>query len=561
MARSLMVLGTASNVGKSVLCTALCRILAQDGYRVAPFKAQNMSLNSAATPSGREIGRAQAVQAMACGILPNEHMNPVLLKPMQGHRTQVVLQGRVYETTSAREYLRDRLGAVWAAVLESHRYLAQRYEVLVMEGAGSPVEMNLKPRDIANLRMAEAADADVILAADIDRGGVFAAVVGTLHLMTERERARVMGVVINKFRGDPALFEDGVRLLESYTGVPVLGVIPYIPHLNIEAEDSVALEPQGHPERREPRPGDVRVAIVQLPHIANFTDFDPLFLEPGVFAWFCRRPEDLAGAHAVILPGSKFTMRDLMWLRETGMDRAVAERLAGGADVVGVCGGYQMLGRRVADPLGAESDLREMAGLGWLPVVTTMAAKKRTLLVEGELQGVFPGIGVAGYEIHMGRTDRDPGVPPFARVRRAGAQPLGEAAGADGVDGPAEADGVAGMDGVAGADGVDGLDGAVGRDGRVMGTYLHGIFDNDGFRRAWLARLRSRFGLPEPAAPPPQMAAVREAALDRLADVVRAHLRMDVIYRRLGPPGGSTAAARDAAGLRMPSAVRGGEGR
>ncbi|WP_051663261.1 cobyric acid synthase [Alicyclobacillus macrosporangiidus] len=547
MAKSLMVLGTASNVGKSVLCTALCRILAQDGYRVAPFKAQNMSLNSAATPSGREIGRAQAVQAAACGIAPNEHMNPVLLKPMSGHRTQVVLQGRVYETTSARDYLEARLGAVWAAVVESYRYLADRYEVLVMEGAGSPVEMNLKPRDIANLRMAEEADADVLLAADIDRGGVFAAVVGTLHLMTPRERARVKGVVINKFRGDPSLFADGVRLLEAYAGVPVLGVIPHIPDLNIEAEDSVALELAGGRAAQEPAPGDVRVAIVQLPHIANFTDFDPLFLEPGVFAWFCRRPEELAGAHAVILPGSKHTVHDLAWLRETGMDRAMAERRAVGADVVGVCGGYQMLGRLIQDPLGAESDAPVTEGLGWLPVVTTMAAEKRTVRVAGELLGAFPGVPVTGYEIHMGRTALDAGGRPFARLQRVGAV---EGLGPDGAIAEADLAGeIVTRDGLA-QDGAIAADGAVSEDGRVMGTYLHGIFDNDAFRRAWLARLRARFGLPEPEGPGPEMAAVREAALDRLADVVRRHLRMDVIHRWLGPPSGRAAARQDGGGER-----------
>ncbi|MCL6600374.1 MAG: cobyric acid synthase, partial [Alicyclobacillus macrosporangiidus] len=359
-------------------------------------------------------------------------------------------------------------------------------------------------------------------------------------LMTPRERARVKGVVINKFRGDPSLFADGVRLLEAYAGVPVLGVIPHIRDLNIEAEDSVALEPAGGPAAPEPAPDDVRVAIVQLPHIANFTDFDPLFLEPGIFAWFCRRPEELAGAHAVILPGSKHTVHDLAWLRETGMDRAVAERRAAGADVIGVCGGYQMLGRLIQDPLGAESDEPVTEGLGWLPVVTTIAAEKRTVRVAGELLGAFPGLPVTGYEIHMGRTALDTGGRPFARVRQVGAV---DRLARDCAIPAEDAREALTRDGFA-------LDGAVSEDGRVMGTYLHGIFDNDAFRRVWLARLRARFGLPEPAGPAPEMSAVREAALDRLADVVREHLRMDVIHRLLGPPAGRTAVRPDGGGER-----------
>ncbi|GMA48773.1 cobyric acid synthase [Alicyclobacillus contaminans] len=501
MASSVMVMGTASNVGKSILCTALCRILHEDGYSVAPFKAQNMSLNSAATPSGREIGRAQAVQAEACGILPNEHMNPVLLKPTGRHQTQVVVQGRVYKTTSARDYLENRLDDVWEAVVDSYRFLADRYEWIVIEGAGSPVEMNLKPRDIANVRTAELADAHVLLVADIDRGGVFASIVGTLQLLEPSERARVKGIIINKFRGDRSLFTDGIRWIESYTGVPVLGVLPFLPDLNIEAEDSVALEEARY--RLPAADGAVRVAVIQLPHMANFTDFDPLFLTPGVTVRFVQTPAELEDVHAIILPGSKDTLMDGLWLQETGLSAALAERRAAGCHIVGICGGFQLLGQRILDPDHWEGPIDEVAGLGWLPVVTTMTGSKRTMPVTGRVLGPLGPMPVEGYEIHMGRTERLAGGSPFAQVQ----SPDGDGAW---------------------------FDGAVSDDGRVMGTYLHGIFHNDQFRRRWLTAICHQFGLQVPAAPDTSFSEMKSAALRRLSSAVRAHLDMPRLYGILG---------------------------
>ena len=502
MAKSLMVMGTSSNVGKSILCTALCRIFVQDGYSVAPFKSQNMSLNSAVTPTGREIGRAQAVQADACGIPANEHMNPVLLKPTRHNESQVILQGRVYQTKSARAYFLERMGEIWDAVVESFQYLNLWHELLVIEGAGSPVEMNLKSKEIANMRTAELADADVLLVADIDRGGIFAAVVGTLQLLTEHERARVKGIIVNKFRGDRSLFDDGVHLLEEYTGIPVLGVIPHIPDLGIEEEDSVALDEERYrlSKRNDEQPNMVHIAVVQLPHISNFTDFDPLFLDPGVHAYFCRKPDDIGHAHAIILPGSKNTIDDMRWLRQSGFVEEITQKHRQGTVVFGVCGGYQMLGQEVRDPSGQESNDPICSGLDLLPVVTTLQSEKTTVLVQGQLEGIFASIPVSGYEIHMGQSVGDNGYQPFSTVRTV-------------------------------PDGELRLDGAMNSAGTVMGTYLHGIFDNDVFRQQWLNQIRDRVGLVAPMTPDWSMTTTRSEAFDRLASIVRQHMNMDVIYQ------------------------------
>jgi adenosylcobyric acid synthase len=522
MAKSLMLVGTASNVGKSVLCTALCRILCEDGYRVAPFKAQNMSLNSAVTPSGREIGRAQAVQAEACGLVPNEHMNPVLIKPTGPMSSQIVLQGRVYDTVSARDYFLDTKDALFAAVCESYQFLARRYDVIVMEGAGSPVEMNLKDRDIANLRAAEMADADVVLVADIDRGGVFASVVGTLQLLEPEERRRVKGIVINRFRGNPSLFADGVEWLQSYTGVPVMGVIPYIDDIGIDEEDSVALTSERY-RRRASRTDDldrgplnralstegkatdcVRIAIIQLPHLANFTDVDPLFLEPQVESYFCQQPQDLGGAVTVVLPGTKSTMRDLAWLHRMGFVSALRRFVQGGGRLLAICGGYQMLGRRVCDPLRQEGDVLEQTGLGLFPTETVIAAKKRTVQVRGELLSPFAGIPVSGYEIHMGQTRPvAAGYRPFARVQSANDTRSQE-------------------------------EGMVSEDGRIVGTYLHGILHNDAFRQEWVRGVLADQGIAMRTRHL-VMNEVRQAAYQRLAAIVRRHLDMEQIYRLVGP--------------------------
>lgn len=501
LAKHLMVMGTSSNVGKSVLCTALCRILTQEGLRVAPFKAQNMSLNSAVTPTGREIGRAQAVQAEACGIPANEHMNPVLLKPTRGQKSQIVLQGRVYQTQSAREYFLERTREIWDAVVESYQYLAMRHELLVIEGAGSPVEMNLKPRDIANMRMAELADAAVLLVADIDRGGVFASLVGTLQLLNASERARVKGILINKFRGDRSLFEDGVRMLEEYTGVPVLGVIPHIPDLGIDEEDSVALDESRYRLQQSTHlsQDSIHIAVIQVPHISNFTDFDPLFLDPTVHVYFCRKPEEVGSPHAIILPGSKNTIDDLQWLRETGFANVIRQKREEGVFFFGICGGYQMLGEEVRDPGGQESQVPVCSGFGFLPIITTLQDVKTTVLVYGELQNIFSTISVRGYEIHMGESIGTSKYVPFAVIQEI-------------------------------SDGHNRKDGAMNEDGTVIGTYLHGIFHNDSFRQKWLSMLRQHFGLTPSEASNWSIDQVRSQAFDRLAAVVRENMDMEKLY-------------------------------
>jgi adenosylcobyric acid synthase len=503
MAKSLMVLGCASDVGKSVLCAGLCRIFAQSGWAVAPFKAQNMSLNSAITPSGREIGRAQAVQAEAAGILPNEHMNPVLLKPTSDYRTQVVLQGRVFGHVSAQQYFYGTKDELWHAIVESYQYLADRYDLIVMEGAGSPVEMNLKDRDIANLRIAEMADANILLVADIERGGVFASIVGTLALMAPHERCRVKGLVINKFRGDPELFRSGVAWLEEYTGIPVLGVIPYLPHLGLEAEDSLALKSDQYQVAKPSIPNAIRIVVALLPHLANFTDLDPLFLEQDVEIWFDQDPASVSeGVDAVILPGTKNTMDDLQWLNERGWTATIQKFADQGGTVFGICGGLQMMGTRVLDPHGMESSSAEIGGLGLFSYETVLTAEKQTRLVEGEIVLTpFYGMKVKGYEIHMGETNGVPAAQIFSRVHSQGHN---------------------------WGDGVGTADGA------LVGTYLHGIFHNDVFRTAWLNRLRQKKGI----APLNirLIDTVKSLAYDQWADHLRAHLAWDYLHQWLGTP-------------------------
>jgi len=498
--RALMFCGTGSDVGKSILTAGFCRILKRRGIAVAPFKSQNMALNSAVTPEGGEIGRAQGVQAEACGILPHTDMNPVLLKPNSDTGSQVIVQGRAVRNMGVKEYNAYKPEA-WEKVQESFQRLKSRYSFIVMEGAGSIAEINLRAHDIANLKVAAMAGAPVILIADIDRGGVFAQIVGTLELLTPEEKVLVKGIIINKFRGDASLLKSGIDLVEERTGVPVLGVLPWFKGLALPEEDSVALQHKG-----KGAPADdgaqLRIGVVRLPRISNYTDFNSLEAEPDVDLRYLDAPGQVDSLDLLIIPGTKSTLADLAFLKESGLSDALVSYRG---PVVGICGGYQMLGRRVLDPHGVESAIAEAPGLGLLDVETTMLAEKQTHQVEAQLlpagAAVSPGCAAAvtGYEIHMGETVLGSAARPFAMIgQRSGL----EAAIADG---------------------------AVSRDGRVFGTYLHGIFDNHGFRTAFLNRLRRDKGLPERAETVPQ-----SDPFDALAAHMEEHLDLERIFAICG---------------------------
>lgn len=495
----LMVQGTASSVGKSLVVTGLCRLFRRAGLRVAPFKAQNMALNSAVAADGGEIGRAQAVQADAAGIDPTVDMNPVLLKPEGEARSQVVVLGRPIGSMPAAEY-HARKPELRGVVRGALARLRERVDLVVIEGAGSPAEVNLKDRDIVNMDVAKAAGAKVLLVGDIDRGGVFAAFVGTMELLDPEERALVAGFVVNKFRGDPRLLESGLEFLRRRTGVPVVGVLPYLRDLRIAEEDSVSLD---HRRRsRRAAPDEVEIAVVRLPRISNYDELDALDHEPGVVLRFVDRPEELRGADLVILPGSKSTAADLAWLRASGVAHEVTARAGRGEPVLGICGGFQMLGGALLDPDGVESREREVAGLGLLPVVSTFRVQKRTARVRARLvPGLLFGGGEArGYEIHMGDVARLGGAPALQIVARNGAV-------------------------------CDVEDGAVSADGAVVGTLVHGLLEEDAVRAGLLARLRARRGLADPAAPP---IPGREAEYDRLADALAAHLDWELLCAAAG---------------------------
>jgi adenosylcobyric acid synthase len=495
--RVLMVQGTSSHAGKSTFVAALCRILRQDGLRVAPFKAQNMSNNAAVTADGGEIGRAQAMQAEAAGIAPTVDMNPILLKP-QGERTaQLVVLGHVRCVASVSDYVRLKL-ALWPEVVGALDRLRAAHDVVVIEGAGSPAEINLKAHDIVNMRVALHARAPVVLVGDIDRGGVFASLVGTMELLEPEERALVVAYVINKFRGDPSLLVSGLEFLEARTGVPTAGVLPYLTDVRLPEEDSLGL-PRALPDGA---PAVLDVAVVRFPRVANFDDLDPLQREPGVRVRWVDAPEQLDGADLVVLPGSKTTRLDLEWLRERGIaERVVAQRRAG-VPVLGICGGFQMLGRAVRDPDGVEGAAGETPGLNLLPVVTTFVSEKATRRVQGTvaittvgLLARCAGAAVEGYEIHMGRTVADPGAAVHVTLRLA-----------------------------------EHADGATDAEGRTVGTYLHGLLHNDGVRRGVLAQLAAWKGV----SLPPSHAWSADAEYDKLADHVRAHVDLPMLWRAAG---------------------------
>ena len=470
---TVMVQGTTSDAGKSTLVAALCRWLVRQNISVAPFKPQNMALNSAVTADGGEIGRAQAVQAQAARLASHTDMNPVLLKPNSDTGAQVIIHGRAIGNMEALVY-HDYKTTARAAVLESHRRLGTRYPVVVVEGAGSPAEINLRENDIANMGFAEAVDCPVILIADIDRGGVFAHLVGTLELLSESERARVAGFVINRFRGDIALLQSGLDWLEAYTGKPVLGVLPYLHDFHLEAEDAVPLN-----ANEEHAEGKLRVIVPVLPHISNHTDFDPLRLHPQVEFRYVAMGETIPAADLIVLPGSKSVRTDLDSLRRAGWEAAIARHLRYGGKLIGICGGLQMLGRAIHDPLGIEGDPGSSAGFGLQEFDTTLTAEKQLRNVGGLL--ALEDAPVAGYEIHAGVSAGPALQRPAMRLEH-------------------------------------GPDGAISEDGQILATYLHGLFES---REATDALLRWA-GLSD--ADTPDYHARREADIDRLADAVEQHL-------------------------------------
>ena len=500
----LMVQGTASHVGKSVLVSALCRIFRQDGFRVAPFKAQNMSNNSYVTADGGEIGRAQAVQADAAGVEARVEMNPILLKPEADHISQVVVMGRPLLSAKAKDYfgLKPQL---WEAVRTSLDSLRADFDIVVVEGAGSPAEINLKKNEIVNMRVARYANAPVLLCGDIDRGGIFAFFVGTLELLEPEERELIKGFIINKFRGDPSLLTDGITWLEERTGIPVAGLVHYYRDIHVPEEDSVALDDAP----AAPSQAVLDVAVIQLPHISNFDDFDPLARHSGVELRYVDSVDQLGRPDLVIIPGTKTTIPDLAWMNQQGLSQAVKELHAGGAAVIGVCGGYQMLGTKVSDPEHIESSITELDGLGLLDLTTVFEGTKETHRIKGRviaatgLLAGASGMSVSGYEIHMGRTVGEGISPPFRIEDRADVP----------VDGAGE------------------LDGALDASGSVMGTYIHGLFHNGELRTAMLNELARRKGVSLPDV-------TNELDLDReydkLADWVRSSLDMDLVYRMSG---------------------------
>jgi adenosylcobyric acid synthase len=490
MTKACMLLGTHSDAGKSLLTTAFCRILANEGYRVAPFKAQNMSNNAGVTQAGGEMGRAQIVQAEAAKIKPHTDMNPILLKPEGNRRSQVVLNGKAIGHIEAGNW--DSMKTLlWTEAKAAYDRLAERYDVIVMEGAGSPAEINLKSGDITNLRMAAYADAPCLLIGDIDRGGVFAALAGTMLLLEPEEREQIKGFLINRFRGNPALLGNGLEMLQERAfGVPTFGVIPYIPGLRIASEDAVVLEREKTAESI-----GLDIAIIHFPRISNFDEFDLLAAEDGVQVRYVSRREDFGHPDVVILPGTKATLYDLAWLRQEGLDEAVCAMADSGKQVVGICGGYQMLGEELCDPYGVEGEAgRIYAGLGLLPAKTVFQKEKHTYQSK---MVITEGLLVKGYEIHTGETTTLAGIPPFGEVIQRGDQT------------------------------VSILDGARSPHKMVWGTYLHDIFTNDDFRQHWLTALGwTGFVL--------SGAAMREAEYDRLAEIVKESVDWPEIKRIIG---------------------------
>lgn len=498
-AKTLMAQGTGSSVGKSILVCALCRIFRQDGFKVAPFKSQNMALNSFVTKEGGEMGRAQVVQAEAAGIEPSVDMNPVLIKPEADARSQVVVLGKPAMTITAKEYYRHA-PRLWKVVKESLSRLLASYDIVVIEGAGSPAEINLRRFEIVNMRVAKLAKAPVLLVGDIDKGGVFASLIGTLELLEGEERERIKGFIINKFRGDLSILQPGLKELERRTGKPVLGVVPYYREILIDEEDSI------YEMAKKPEGNFLDVAVVYLPHISNSTDFEPLQREEGVRVRYVDSKPKLGTPDLIIIPGTKSTIGDLQHLRRTGLAEAIVEKVRAGTPVIGICGGYQILGKAILDPQHVESREEQVLGLGLLPVITAFEPRKVTFQVQARVtfgKGLLEGLegrGFSGYEIHVGRSINERPPSPFMVVGR--------------------------LDGKAGY-----LDGAIDPEGNILGTYIHGLFDDLGFRRPFLDNLCRRQGFP---LSPKSAVPTKKERYDRLAEIVRQSLDMELFYEICG---------------------------
>lgn len=502
-----MLQGTGSHVGKSVLVAALCRILKQDGYKVAPFKSQNMALNSFVTKDGGEMGRAQVVQAEAAGLEPHVDMNPILLKPTGQASSQVVVLGKSIGNLSARRYHQEWTTKALDIIEGAYGRLTAAHEVMVIEGAGSPAEVNLKATEIVNMRIAKLTNSPVLLVGDIDKGGVLASLVGTLELLEPEERDLVAGFIINKFRGDVSLFQPAIEFLEQKTGKPVLGVIPYFQGFKVQEEDSIP-EDEGIRPGLEQQMQQIEIVVMRLPHVSNFTDFDPLADEPDVHLRYVNIGQNIGNPDLIILPGSKNTIEDLVALEKAGFAERIRQLAADGTAIIGICGGYQMLGWQIHDPLHTESAIPSVRGLGLLDMSTTFEPEKITSQVEAVIAGTGPFFAgledqeVTGYEIHMGRTELGGDTSPAFRLVSRSNQA------------------------------IDLPDGGVSSNGWVFGTYLHGIFDNDGFRRNIINVLRQRKGLAVlDGLDGLSVQQQRDRDYDKLAQVVRDNLNLPLLYQ------------------------------
>lgn len=498
VARCIMVQGTGSDVGKSVITAGLCRLMLRKGLRVAPFKSQNMALNSFITRDGGEIGRAQAVQAEAARVEATVDMNPVLLKPNQDNNSQLIIHGKAIRNMTAKAYFAEQ-ELPFKAIKESLTRLKREWELVILEGAGSPAEINLRDYDLVNMKIAELAKAPVLLVANIDKGGVFASIVGTLELLNPVERDRIKGLIINKFRGDPARFERGKELIEEYTGLPVIGVIPYFEDFCIPEEDSLPSREQGSKNYQ------IDIAVVYLPHIANFTDFDPLRYEPGVRIRYIKDVTQLGATDLLIIPGSKNTIEDLQYLTQSGFVNEIRARSRQGIPVLGICGGFQMLGKRISDPWQLESKQGFIQGIGLLELETVLEREKITRQVKAEIisdisfLAGLKGQMISGYEIHQGRSILKSPSSPLFKVY------------------PGGKDNQQIFDGLASADGL------------ILGSYLHGLFDNDYLRRTFVNCLRERKGLNSLPEGFLSVWTEREKAYNQLADLLEANLKMELL--------------------------------